>query len=727
MLHVLSGLEGSYVRYSETFDPKNIAHLLKGPDYLINMHLNPTLKDIIKRLMVYGKIYFALRSFSEIHSTLDEGQIIHDLCNEISSILKDYEYFLYFEVEQEFKNNSDFSITYLEQMLSMRVAPEFNHLYEIITEINRENERRSDRTNMANMRFQSIMKSLKEDYYTGTLDGVTSDSRRSNSVKGGLALRIIQNRLDRYKGDMSSFTFLSKLLTAVSKSYVRMLNCWLELGIIDDPADEFLIHQNTTTNTEYSRSADFWADKFTIRDEGQVTQLEPLEVQKKIILTGKYLNVLDECGIDVHSFDGFQNQIVTLQDADLYERIDEAYMRANKLILKLLFQGYHLREFLESLNKYFLITDNHQFDVFLGHATFELRKDSRNLSLSKLTKQYNICFFSDTAPSGDSPTAVTNQLVNHLVTLRLSDSTLVKELAIILNTQTTDSDEVFSSTNINSLKNLLNATLEANKATPENRSNGTKVEEYSLNKLYLELEIPFPLNLIITRSQIFEYQLMFRNLLLLRYVEKSLNISWKEIGYQKYWTYRFNDSVLRTWVKRCRHLHFRMSDFVKMFSSYINFYVINENWKNVEFMFKKLDQGENVELEMLFITIKSFLSTILGDSLSAKMKLIEITHQLFVIVLLYHDFLMSLRMSLVLLDEDLFSEMQTKLPPNATFDPQKNIVRIAKLSDMLQKYEKRFDVKLREFMEAIRYYGEIDTPALLTLFDMLATAVNIDL
>ncbi|GME91789.1 unnamed protein product [Ambrosiozyma monospora] len=317
MLHVLSGLEGSYVRYSETFDPKNIAHLLKGPDYLINMHLNPSLKDIIKRLMVYGKIYFALRSFSEIHSTLVEGQIIHDLCHEISSILKDYEYFLYFEVEQEFKNNADFSITSLEQMLSMRVAPEFNHLYEIITEINRENERRSDRTNMANMRFQSIMKSLKEDYYTGTLDGVTSDSRRSNSVKGGLALRIIQNRLDRYKGDLSSFNFLSKLLTAVSKSYVRMLNRWLELGIIDDPADEFLIHQDTTTNSEYRRSADFWADKFTIRDEGQVTQLEPLGVQKKIILTGKYLNVLDECGIDVHSFDGFQNQIVSLQDADL--------------------------------------------------------------------------------------------------------------------------------------------------------------------------------------------------------------------------------------------------------------------------------------------------------------------------------------------------------------------------------------------------------------------------
>ncbi|GMF01116.1 unnamed protein product [Ambrosiozyma monospora] len=109
------------------------------------------------------------------------------------------------------------------------------------------------------------------------------------------------------------------------------------------------------------------------------------------------------------------------------------------------------------------------------------------------------------------------------------------------------------------------------------------------------------------------------------------------------------------------------------------------------------------------------------------MKLIEITHQLFVIVLLYHDFLMSLRMSLVLLDENLFSEMQTKLPPNSTFDPEKNIVRIAKLSDMLQKYEKRFDIKLREFMETIRYYGEIDTPALLTLFDMLATAFNIDL
>ncbi|KAH3669384.1 hypothetical protein OGAPHI_001505 [Ogataea philodendri] len=722
LLFVLVGLEGFYIRYAESFNiDSSVTQRLIGPDFSINKHLAPSLKDISKRISQLGKRYVSLTTFLEQYDNLQYGTVVQALCFEIRQNLKTYESILV-QIEHEFHTNANYSVTLLEQDLTAKPVVQLSLLYDIVLQIVQENENRKDSTNMDRMRFESMLKSLKDDHYTGTLDGVTSDPRNSKVVKGGLVLSFIQSAIDQHKGNTTAYQFLVNLFNKVSQNYVVMLNSWLEKGSIEDPHEEFLIHQTT----EGSRvSEDYWADKFTIRSEGLLKQFYPPNVQKKVILTGKYLNVLKECGIDVDDLAGIVH-IKTLQDNDMYIRLDEAYNRANKLIIDLLFKGFHIREFLEGLNKYFLLTNNHNFNEFMSSSLAELRKSRDHASLNTLTKLYLGSYHEDDSIDSD-PRSKSKRLIFNLASHSLSKYTLLDELVMILSAKTTNSDKVFASSDLSSLKNLLNSTLEANEnQVKANVLTNTKIDQYSVFNFSLDVEVPFPLNLIITKSQMIEYQFMFRNLTYLKFVEKSLELSWREITHQRFWCWPFEDPGLRRWIKQARIVHSNMRTLVNLCLFYLNFDVIDANWKKVEQLLDSLKTDPTVELESVFGSIKSFLSTILADSMLTKIRLTQIVNQLFAIIVLYHNFLMALRKTLILMDEQLFTENQAKLSLGTTFSPEKNGSRMRRLHEGLRNYKEKYNSKLSDLMDALKYYGEIDSPSLLRLYEELALSFNME-
>ncbi|KAG7837850.1 hypothetical protein KL942_004262 [Ogataea angusta] len=722
LLFVLIGLEGFYIRYADSFsiDDSPLQRLI-GPDFSINKHLDSGLKDIAKRISRLGKYYVSLVSFVEQYDDLEYGTVVQALCYEVREVLRVYESILV-QIEHEFHHNANYSVTLLEQDLTVNTTLQLTHLYELVIQIVQENENRKDSSNMNKMRFESMLKSLKDDHYTGTLDGVTSDPTNSKVVKGGLVLSFIQSGIDKHKGDAASYQFMVDLFNKVSVGYVFMLNWWLETGTIEDPYEEFLIHQNL----EGSRvSEDYWADKFTIRSEGLLRQFYPPNVQKKVILTGKYLNVLKECGVDVDNLGSIEH-IRTLQDNDLFIRLDEAYTRANKLIIDLLFNGYHIREFLESLNKYFLLTNNSSFNDFITDSLSELRKSKEHASINTLTKLYLSSYHKDDMID-DHPSAKSRRLIFNLATLSLTKYTLLDELVMILSAKTTNSEKVFASSDLNSLKNLLNSTLEANENNAKTSVlTNTKIDQYAVFSFCLDLEVPFPLNLIITKSQMVEYQFIFRNLSYLKFVEKCLEISWREITHQRFWKWQFRDERLRRWIKRARVVHAKMRTFVNLCLFYLNYDVMHANWKKVESVLESLKTDSSVELETVFSSIKSFLSTILSESMLTKIRLAQIVNQLFAIIVLYHNFVMALRKTLILMDEDLFTENQSKLSPGTTFDPEKNNTRMRRLIAGLKNYEEKYYSKMSDMMDALKYYGEIDSPSLLRLYEELALSFNME-
>lgn len=162
--------------------------------------------------------------------------------------------------------------------------------------------------------------------------------------------------------------------------YVRTLETWTTRGEIHDPYDEFMVLEKSTVrkedlNAEYNDA--YWETRYRVRGDTRgtdipATSLEELRaafhapasdaegardreavpfflksMEETVLLCGKYLNVIRECGRSVG------RPVVLAAPAPsaltagnpmtrVVERVHAAYKSANAAVLKLLFEEHHL-------------------------------------------------------------------------------------------------------------------------------------------------------------------------------------------------------------------------------------------------------------------------------------------------------------------------------------------------------------------------------------------------
>lgn len=94
------------------------------------------------------------------------------------------------------------------------------------------------------------------------------------------------------------YTFL---LSRASAPYFDILHSWIYRGEIKDPYNEFMVLEKQNVKKENLKedfNDAYWEMRYTIRQGGLVPIfLEPLKQQ--ILLAGKFLNVVRECGVNV--------------------------------------------------------------------------------------------------------------------------------------------------------------------------------------------------------------------------------------------------------------------------------------------------------------------------------------------------------------------------------------------------------------------------------------------
>ena len=100
--------------------------------------------------------------------------------------------------------------------------------------------------------------------------------------------------------DPVTFDTHSHLLSKAAKPYLDILSKWIHYGEIVDPYDEFMINEKRGIKKEnlwadYNDS--YWEQRYTLRLEAIPPFLE--RWKDKILLAGKYLNVIKECGIEL--------------------------------------------------------------------------------------------------------------------------------------------------------------------------------------------------------------------------------------------------------------------------------------------------------------------------------------------------------------------------------------------------------------------------------------------
>lgn len=112
---------------------------------------------------------------------------------------------------------------------------------------------------------------------------------------------------------------------------------------------------------------------------------------------------------------------------------------------------------------------------------------------------------------------------------------------------------------------------------------------------------------MIGQNFIFQYQLIFKLLVLTKFINRLSDNTWKEINYSTVWKYRFFQPKIRKWILRSRILLNRMSDFMRELQFYLNEDIIEKNYKDLQNELEQSEESLNNEQGMASSKTDSYL------------------------------------------------------------------------------------------------------------------------
>jgi len=565
MLFVFMGFEGQYIRFSDSYNPHEEKERLVGPQFRILPGLDPSLRDLTKSMLKMATHYIAVETCVEVLGREEYGAVNHSLCAAVRRLLKDY-LTLMAQLEHQMLTNDSFTL----HVLNLHTKQTSHMLFQLYTtgiELLKangvleddESEDSADDTD----NFEGILESLRE----GGNVGLTS----KKICKGGSVLGLITRRLSSMSGDPAARELLTTLLREASKPYMAMLNEWLHHGGIKDPHAEFLIKEQKSIKRErldQDYTDEYWEKRYTMRDALVPPQLEG--VKGKVLLAGKYLNVVRECGgVDISKT--VEDVPTSFDDPRFLDNVNSAYAYANSSLFNLLLTTHQLPARLRSLKHYFFLDRSDFFSYFLELGASELKKPAKNVNIGKLQSLLDIVVRQPGSVAAEDP-------YKEDVKVQINETGLTNWLMKIVTVTGLDQDAA----NAGSITSYLTPANVAAAVTDDSNITGFQA-------LVFDYEMPFPLSLVVSRVTLTRYQLLFRYLLSLRHLETSLVDCWLEQGKHGAWKHRSKNPRIEHWKRRAWTLRARMLVFVQQLLYYCTAEVIEPNW--VSLMSRLSEEG----------------------------------------------------------------------------------------------------------------------------------------
>ena len=537
LLYVFMGYEGEYVRFHDDYDPSDEKARLTGPTFVSLRGLDPSLRDLIQSMLTMATHYCAMETFVEIQSREEYGSVNHALCAAIRKLLKDY-LILVAQLESKVLSDERFTLHQIH-LATIPTAQSLAQLYAMAQELLKKNSLLEDDLDDSIDDFDAdnIIERLREG------GDLLPGSMAKKKCIGGNVLALLTQRLATYSGDPAARSILEMLLREASRPYVSMLNEWLHHGGINDPHSEFLIGERASIKRERldeDYTDEYWDKRYYIREKEVPPQLEA--VKDKVLLAGKYLNVVRECG-GVNIASKIDDTPTTFGDARFLDNVNHAYAFANSELLTLLLTKNSLRSRLRSMKHYFFLDRAEFFLYFLELSASELRKPHRSVNTGKLQSLLDLVLYQPGSIAIADP-------FKEDVQVKVNEVGLTQWLMRIVTVQGMDQDNPDS-------------IMEQYK-TPAQTS--TKDEDKDINgfeALELDYIVPFPLSLIISRKTVLRYQLIFRYTLALRHLESMLVDCWSEHSKITSWIHKSSDKRIERWKRRAWTLRARMLVFVQ--------------------------------------------------------------------------------------------------------------------------------------------------------------------
>ncbi|XP_053306596.1 gamma-tubulin complex component 2 [Spea bombifrons] len=538
LLYVLVGVDGRYIAAQPLVGRQSRS-------FQVDPNLDMSIKELVNRILPVASCYSTVTRFIEEKSSFEYGQVNHALAAAMRTLVK--EYMILITQLEHLQRQGLLSL----QKLWFYIQP--------------------------TLRTMEVLASL-------------ATSLDKGECLGGATLSLLHDRTFGYTGDSQAQELCLYLTKAASTPYFEILERWIYRGIINDPYSEFMVeeHELKKEKIQEDYNDKYWDKRYTI-----VQQQIPSFLQKvadKILSTGKYLNVVRECGRDVTCPDA-KEIIYTLKERAYVEQIEKAYSYASKVLLDFLMEEKELVARLRSIKHYFLMDQGDFFVHFMDLTEEELKKTVEDIIPTRLEALLELALRMSTANTDPFKDDLKVELMPH---------DLITQLLRVLAIETHQE------------KALINA-------------DPTEIALSGLEAFSFDYIVKWPLSLIINRKALTRYQMLFRHMFYCKHVERLLCNVW--IGNKAAKRFALHSAK---WFAGAFTLRQRMLNFVQNIQYYMMFEVMEPTWHIME---KNLKLASNIDDVLNHHT--NFLDNCLKDCMLTNPELLKIFSKLMSVCVMF--------------------------------------------------------------------------------------------
>lgn len=538
LLYVLVGVDGRDISAQPVLGRQSRS-------FIVDPSLDMSVKELVSRILPVASCYSTITRFTEEKSSFEYGQVNHALTAAMRTLMK--EYFILITQLEHLHRQGTLSL----QKLWFYIQP--------------------------TMRTMEILSSI-------------ATSVDKGECMGGSTLSLLHDRTFNYTGDSQAQELCLYLTKAASVPYFEILEKWIYRGIIKDPYSEFMVeeHELQKEKIQEDYNDKYWDQRYTI-----VQHRIPSFLQKmadKILNTGKYLNVVRECGRDVTCPDA-KEVLYTLKERAYVEQIEKAYYYASKVLLDFLMEEKELVSRLRSIKHYFLMDKGDFFVHFMDLTEEELKKPVDDIIPPRLEALLELALRMSTANTDPFKDDLKIDLMPHDVITQL-----LRVLAIDTKQE----------------KAIINA-------------EPTEVSLSGLEAFSFDYIVKWPLSLIINRKALTRYQMLFRHMFYCKHVERLLCNVW--ISNKESKQYSLHSAK---WFSTAFALRQRMLNFVQNIQYYMMFEVMEPTWHIME---NNLKSASNIDDVLCHHT--SFLDNCLKDCMLTNPELLRIFSKLMSVCVMF--------------------------------------------------------------------------------------------
>ncbi|XP_050073791.1 gamma-tubulin complex component 2 homolog isoform X2 [Anopheles maculipalpis] len=411
--------------------------------------------------------------------------------------------------------------------------------------------------------MQRLIQFLKPVFPTmEELAATVSEIRRNNS-RGGQILSLLHDRITAKSGTNHAQKVLVHLIESAAIPFMEMLQLWIYRGVINDPQQEFFIDHSSMELTE-NELVDYWEKQYTIRNEKVPCFLS--KYGDIILRTGKYLNVVRVCGgadFQPGNANGTEamNSTTTASnksgkqleykhfDQSYIDEIEEAYNFASSSLLNLIMNKYDLMGRLLSVKRYFLLQQGDFITEFMDAVEEDLRKNVDTLHPIRLANLLDVTLGLSSAKYDEYHDDLKTMLLPYGI---------VTQISKIVNNEDAFVDTLSDTSQLKGIE-CFTFTYKAQ----------------------------WPVSIVLNLWTISKYQMIFRQLFYLKYVERILCRVW--IANNETRQFAPNPAKL---YRSAFTLRQKMLIAIQSFESYMMIEVIEPNW---HIFYQNMKQVKNID------------------------------------------------------------------------------------------------------------------------------------